>query len=232
MGNVYIGDSKQEVPVLFDTGSPMVYVLTDSCEEMLCPQIHKFEAHSSGTFKENSDGNKDELAHCYGKGCVNGFVSKDNFCFIQGADRNACVATTFLAVNQATDIEKDKFSGIIGLGPKSDVSRLPAFIEQASGLGGVGGGEEVSPLFSFYLTNTPEKSGTLTLGGYNLAKFAAPGTKDKDIFWADMAHKQTFFWTLRMGDLSFNDGKKFNSSSRHMILDSGLSYALIPSADF
>jgi hypothetical protein len=35
----------------------------------------------------------------------------------------------FLAVNQATDIEKDKFSGVIGLGPRTDVSRIPTFVE-------------------------------------------------------------------------------------------------------
>lgn len=47
-----------------------------------------------------------------------------------------------------------------------------------------------------------------------------------------MAHKKTFFWTVRMGDIKFGENKKFNSVSKHMILDSGLSYALIPSADF
>ena len=35
-----------------------------------------------------------------------------------------------LAVDEATDIEKDKFSGIVGLGPRSDVARIPAFVEQ------------------------------------------------------------------------------------------------------
>jgi len=33
------------------------------------------------------------------------------------------------SVNEATDIDKDKFSGIIGLGPKSDVGRMPSFVE-------------------------------------------------------------------------------------------------------
>lgn len=122
----------------------------------------------SGTFKANSDGIKDDLAHCYGQGCVNGQVSKDNICFTKDGNKNACVTSTFLAVKEATDIDKDRFSGIVGLSPMSDVARLPAFIEQAAGLGGVDGQAEISPLFSFYLTNTPEKKGKLTLGGYNL----------------------------------------------------------------
>jgi hypothetical protein len=84
-------------------------------------------------------------------------------------------------------------------------------------------------MFSFYLSNSEEKTGALILGGYNLAKYAQTGKTDKDIFWSDMAHKKTFFWTLRMGQISFSDKSNFDSSSKHMILDSGLSYALIPS---
>jgi len=37
---------------------------------------------------------------------------------------------------------------------------------------------------------------------------------------------------MRMGQISFGDDKKFESTTKHMVLDSGLSYALIPSADF
>jgi hypothetical protein len=28
VGNIWFGDGKQKIPVMFDTGSPMVYVLT------------------------------------------------------------------------------------------------------------------------------------------------------------------------------------------------------------
>jgi hypothetical protein len=37
MGNIYIGDNKQEVPMLFDTGSAMMYVVTNNCDKALCP---------------------------------------------------------------------------------------------------------------------------------------------------------------------------------------------------
>mmetsp|Transcript_42639 Transcript_42639/g.65393 ORF Transcript_42639/g.65393 Transcript_42639/m.65393 type:complete len:128 (+) Transcript_42639:415-798(+) len=127
---------------MFDTGSPMVYFLSDKCDKQLCPQEYKFAQSNSGTFKGNSDGSKEPLAHCYGQGCVSGAVSKDNVCFTEGDDKS-CLATTFLSVDEATDIDKDKFSGIVGLGPKSDVARMPAFIEQVADLGGVGGGQEI-----------------------------------------------------------------------------------------
>ena len=52
--------------MLFDTGSPLVYVVTDQCESWLCPQKAKYQSLASSTYKPNSDGNKEELAHCYG----------------------------------------------------------------------------------------------------------------------------------------------------------------------
>ena len=70
---------------------------------------------------------------------------------------------------------KDKFSGIVGLGPMSDIARMPAFLEQASAMGSVGNSNDVSPIFSFYLSNSETKTGKLTFGGYNLASYAKPG---------------------------------------------------------
>jgi hypothetical protein len=35
-----------------------------------------------------------------------------------------------------------------------------------------------------------------------------------------------------MADISFSDGIKLKVEAKHMILDSGVSYALIPSQDF
>jgi len=68
-------------------------------------------------------------------------------------------------------------------------------------LGGVGGEDEIKPMFSLFLTNTPEKKGKLTIGGYDVGKYAKPGLTEKDVFWANMAHKKTFFWTLNMGNI-------------------------------
>lgn len=140
---------------MFDTGSPMVYVLTQDCGKELCPQDVKFAQSGSGSYKADADGETEPLAHCYGQGCVSGSVSKDQMCFTEKKDSaNGCIHNgVFLAVKEATDIEKDKFSGIVGLGPKSDVGRMPSFVEQVAGLGGVGGKDDVSPVFSIYLSN-------------------------------------------------------------------------------
>ena len=211
--------------MLFDTGSPMMYVLTDKCDNNLCPQASKFVAQMSMTYKATDS---EPLAHCYGTGCVSGTASKDKICFSE--DPKSCMTgVNFLAVDEATDIDKDKFSGIVGLGPMSDEKRMPSFIEQLSGLGGVNGKDEVKPIFSFFLSNSEQKNGKLMFGGYNLSKYARPGSTDESIFWANMAHKKQFFWTINMGENQMADGKKLDIASKFLILDSGLSYALIPS---
>lgn len=129
MGNLYFGGARQKIPVLFDTGSPMVYVLNQQCDSMLCPQTAKYDTLASSTYKENADGDSEPLAHCYGQGCVSGAVSRDRVCFSDDPKQSCLLGATFLSVNEATDIDKDKFSGIIGLGPKSDVGRMPSFVE-------------------------------------------------------------------------------------------------------
>jgi hypothetical protein len=219
---------------MFDTGSPMVYFLTENCDKAQCPQETKFSLSQSSTYKTNFDKINEPLKHCYGQGCVTGDVSKDYFCFSEKDEKKHCLnGAVFLAVNEASDIDKDKFSGIVGLGPASDVGRLPSFIEQIAGLGGAGGEAEMAPIFSIFLTNKDGTAGKITFGGYDVEKFAAPGKTEKDVFWASMAHAATYFWVMRMGDIGFGDGHKMqNLVSKHMILDSGLTYALIPSEDF
>jgi hypothetical protein len=166
---------------MFDTGSPMIYVLTDNCQSGQCPQEKKYSPSGSGSFKKNSDGDTEALAHCYGKGCVSGSVSKDKICF---SEKQCLSGATLLAVDEASDVEKDRFSGIIGLGPKSDVGRIPAFLEQMDQLGGAGGAAEIAPVFSIYLSNSESKPGKITFGGYDVPAYAKSGLSENDIFWA------------------------------------------------
>ena len=89
-----------------------------------------------------------------------------------------------LAVNEASDVERDKFSGLVGLGPMTDVGRIPAFVEQMSMLGGAGGSEEIAPVFSIYLSNKESQPGQITFGGYDVGAHAKSGLTEKDVFWA------------------------------------------------
>ena len=70
-------------------------------------------------------------------GNVEGNYALDQICFTK--DKSVCLDNVeFLAVNNASDIERDEFSGIAGLAPDSHVrvtngsKVLPAFIDQLS----------------------------------------------------------------------------------------------------
>ena len=56
-------------------------------------------------------------------------------------------------------------------------------------------------MFSMYLSNKVEEPGKIVFGGYDIAKFAKPGSTENDIFWAELAHARTYFWTLKMGPM-------------------------------
>jgi hypothetical protein len=85
-------------------------------------------------------------------------------------------------------------------------------------MGGVGG---IKPTFAIQLSDGGP--GQITFGGYDTSR---------DIFWAEMAHKKDYFWTVNMDENVKLGKEKLPISSKHMILDSGVSYALIPTEDF
>ena len=83
VGTLMFGSNRQKMPILFDTGSSLMYVVSDKCDQQLCPQEARFQASGSGDYRANADGDKEPLGHCYGSGCVSGVVSKDTVCFAE-----------------------------------------------------------------------------------------------------------------------------------------------------
>jgi len=61
--------------VQFDTGSALIYVLTDKCVN--CPaNLNKFDTKLSSTFK----GQKTRITQYYGQGEVTGEIATDSMC--------------------------------------------------------------------------------------------------------------------------------------------------------
>jgi hypothetical protein len=76
----------------------------------------------------------------------------------------------------------------------------------------------------------------VTFGGYDLSQFAKPGSGDSDIFWSKMI-KNEKYWTTAMSDVGLKDKKgkfspMYDIHPNYAILDTGVSYAIIPSHDF
>lgn len=95
-----------------------------------------------------------------------------------------------------------------------------------------------------------EEDGSITFGGYDLASFAKEGMTDEDIFWSNTYGGERY-WTVPMIGAMYSKEpivkeKKSKEEveketglkpledidGRYAILDTGVSYSLIPSRDF
>lgn len=151
----------------------------------------------------------------------------------------------FLSVDQGEDLEADRFSGIVGLSPlKSGGKYLEGVLSQ------IANSNVVKPVFSMYFARKGQEGSKITFGGYNVEKYAQPGLKEQDITWIDTDPENKNYWSLpitnpsiRLGQLGSSGDEEAqvkaapsaNSTaqitSTNVIIDSGLSYALVPGRD-
>lgn len=91
--------------------------------------------------------------------------------------------------------------------------------------------KSMDPIFSFYLSKNGKDGSKITFGGYNTEKFAKEG---KEVRWLETDQDNNNYWSLPMDQtISFGEDTKQTAkiASKNAILDSGLSYALVPSRD-
>ena len=90
-------------------------------------------------------------------------------------------------------------------------------------------------MFSVFLSKTPEENGSITFGGYDLAEYAKAGLSEKDVFWGDVSQNENY-WTLGMqGAGIVADGQHRDLGkikAKFAIIDTGVSYAILPTDDF
>lgn len=78
MGKVTFGSPKQSLQMLFDTGSAVIYAMSDKCLKDDCPQnMEKYDTRSKSLHDHNGD--RQELN--YGQGYVSGTIGNENICF-------------------------------------------------------------------------------------------------------------------------------------------------------
>ena len=185
-GEIFIGEELQKMTVQFDTGSAIVYVLTDQCNED-CNEQQKYKlkkdnktgsflVHHKDGFEAQVDDMMGRMEYGYGSGYINGFLATEKICFSKEKDAAPCIsAVKMIEADQATGVSKDKFAGIVGLSPRSSEANLEAFLAQVHDLNVVSSSEQLSPLFSIFLAKNSDEDGMITFGGYDIAKYAKPG---------------------------------------------------------
>lgn len=140
-------------------------------------------------------------------------------------------------VDTATGVSKDRFAALIGLAPRSSESNLPSFLSQVRLQDSVREQKELSPLFSIYLSKKDGDDGVITFGGFDVKEFGKKGLTDNDVFWSKASPSEKY-WSIELSDVSLlPNGAEYASdtlaySQRQLILDSGVSYCLVPARDF
>lgn len=225
----------------FDTGSAIVYVLTSKCTEN-CNSFEKYDVEKGKTPEQLKE-MKSKLAEAltgrmeygYGSGYINGYLEEMQLCFEQG-DKAPCInKMKILQADQATGVENDRFAGIIGLAPTSTEKNLQAFMKQLQQINTFGEKDSLQPMFSVFLSKTPEEDGSITFGGYDLAQYAKAGATESDVFWGNVNQNENY-WTLGMSGAGLLDtsGKHADIAvkAKYAIMDTGVSYAILPTDDY
>ena len=177
--------------VQFDTGSAIVYVLTDKCTENCNKQTKYVQTkdlakEASLSQSQDEDASNNRIEYGYGSGYINGYLSQEKICFAKD-DSQPCVnGIKILEADQASGVEQDRFAGIIGLAPKSSEKQLQAFVTQVHDINRFSTEDQLNSQFSFYLSTGDDSS--ITFGGYDLAQYAKPGSKKEDVFWSNILH--------------------------------------------
>jgi len=77
------------------------------------------------------------------------------------------------------------------------------------------------------LSNDAKSPGDITIGGYDLDKFAKKGAK---ISWADQSANESY-WAINTNNVKF-DGKALAETNQQVIFDNGMSLAMAPEKSF
>ena len=136
IGTVQFGKPNQKVDVLFDTGSPWTWVYSlEGCKSQgnNCPDVIKYSLQASTSQNYAPTVILEDIQLNYTLGTVIGDLITDQFC-LTGVTSCLRSPLTFLAVEEAEDMESYEASGFIGLAPKtppSDHSDIfPSFMQQ------------------------------------------------------------------------------------------------------
>ena len=183
-GEMWFGTPPQKMTATFDTGSAILYVLSDRCK--LCPK-DKTNYSPAGSSSFRGTGKRESQP--YGSGSIAGEIAQDSVCF--SSSSGDCIDNvSFIAVDKASDIANDRFGALVGLSPFNAESNpnLPSFISQSE------------KQFSFFLPKGDGSQGKIVLGGYDLSQYANEGASDADISWSNLVDDS---WTIPMNGLKF-----------------------------
>lgn len=206
-GPITVGTPPQSFTVIFDTGSSNLWVPSVDCSGIVCAGKNKFDKSKSSTSVD--DGRTLKIQ--YGSGNVSGPVEIDTINFggqdVTGVYFGDMTHLSFNFIGTEAD-------GILGLAwPSISELGLPTVFDLMIQQGVVD-----EHVFSFYLTQTPDKSGSqLILGGTD------PKYYSGDIKYYDLRAEN--YWLINMQDIQINGSSVAAGHTGKMkaVIDTGTS---------
>ena len=217
-GEVGIGTPPQKFKVVFDIGSPYLWVPSSKVSKLkLVMYMHsKYDSCKSSTYEPYGE----PMNITYGSGQVAGFLSRDTVT-ISGL---SVTNQTFLEVvksRMGLPYWLDIFDGILGMGYPCD-ERMPPLFNNLIAQGLV-----AEPMFSFCVNdkgNDSDKgSGELLLGGIDHSRYVG------DITWLPVTKQK--YWQGHMDGLKVAGDDAGCVGGCEVIADTGTSVNMLPVAD-
>jgi len=212
-GEITLGTPEQTFEVIFDTGSSDLWVAGSQCDDS-CGRHAEYDSTASSTYIANGTSFDIE----YGSGPVSGYQSVDNMNMGSLIVKEQGFAEVTNAEGLGAAYKLGKFDGILGMAfPILSVNKIPTGFENVYNQGLVD-----QNLFAFYLGNSRQDKGELTLGGINADHYTG------DISWVPLS--SATYWEINMDDMQVA-GTSYSGSDSAVkaIVDTGTSIMTGPS---
>jgi Eukaryotic aspartyl protease len=239
-GTIYIGSNNQSFNLIFDTGSPWLWVPEANTDNIGFQST--FNCNASTTCSNCADTllNQSDINGCgndtsttetytlvYSSGIVQGYLVSDYVSFDAG---DTPFRQNFLVCEDATILQESFVDGIFGMSLKTGnnaTSNMPTILTmlQANGI-------ITNQIFSLYINNNPEAYGDdsslLMLGGYD-TKYASGAFQNIDV------HQDSMYWQSSLNGFSLQSNQTVANIplySKSVIFDSGTSHIVMFGEDF
>jgi len=208
-GEISVGTPSQSFQVIYDTGSSNLWLPSSKCTN--CGSHPKYDATKSSTYKANGT----VFKIMYGSGPVSGYLSED-VVTVGGQS----VTSLFAEITDVTGLgpaySLGKFDGIAGCAWDTiSVDGIPPIFTDF-----ISEKKWDEPVFSFYLPDSNDKKGALTLGGIG-------NQYTGDLTYVDLSAE--LYWEIQIDGIKVNGASQ--SSTKRAIVDSGTSLLAMPTAD-
>ncbi|CAD8145392.1 unnamed protein product [Paramecium octaurelia] len=203
-GPIQMGTPNQQLSVIFDTGSPYLWVPSDKCTLLKCHLSKRFYTQKSTTYKNYSQ--SDEIE--YASGSCKGFWGSDYVQLL--GDSNTRVLTNILFTYYDSGFDAVQSDGLLGLSNEKEIDNIFDLAYKE--------GNIKSNLFAMELKSKEEQS----LFYYD----EIPNEIMNNVEWVRVLRND--YWTVKVLSISVNGQFIKAGKYKEALIDSGTSLLYLP----